>query len=124
MASALITGANRGIGLALARQLGGRGDQVIAVCRNPPGELNAGNVRVESGVDVTSDQAVAALAGKVGRASLDLLVLNAGILRADSLDGVALEEVRAQIEVNAIAPLRVVVALRPALRPGAKIAVI
>jgi NAD(P)-dependent dehydrogenase (short-subunit alcohol dehydrogenase family) len=79
---------------------------------------------VESGVDVTSDQAVAALAAKIGAGSLDLLVLNAGILRGDGLEDVALEDVRAQIEVNAIAPLRVTLALRRALRPGAKIAAI
>jgi NAD(P)-dependent dehydrogenase (short-subunit alcohol dehydrogenase family) len=124
MASVLITGANRGIGLALARRFAGRGDQVIAVCRQTSSELDALGVQVESGVDVTSDQAVAALAAKMRAGSLDLLVLNAGILREDGLDDVALEDVRAQIEVNAIAPLRVAVALRPALHPGAKIAAI
>jgi NAD(P)-dependent dehydrogenase (short-subunit alcohol dehydrogenase family) len=124
MANVLITGANRGIGLALARRLAGRGDQVIAVCRKASDELEGLGVRVESGVDVTSDQAVAALAAKIGAGSLDLLVLNAGILRGDGLEDVALEDVRAQIEVNAIAPLRVTLALRRALRPGAKIAAI
>jgi NAD(P)-dependent dehydrogenase (short-subunit alcohol dehydrogenase family) len=124
MASVLVTGANRGIGLALVRRFAGRGDQVIAVCRQPSPELKLDNVRVESEVDVTSDDAVAKLARKVGPGSLDLLVLNAGILRHDDLDDVKLEEVRAQIEVNAIAPLRLALALRPALRPGAKIAAI
>jgi len=124
MATVLVTGANRGIGLALVRRFAGRGDQVIAVCRQPSAELKLGNVRVESEVDVTSDDAVAKLAKKVGTGSLDLLVLNAGILRHDDLDDVKLEEVRDQIEVNAIAPLRLALALRPALRPGAKIAAI
>ncbi|HXU83793.1 MAG TPA: SDR family oxidoreductase [Polyangia bacterium] len=124
MATVLVTGANRGIGLALVRRFAGRGDQVIAVCRQPSAELKLGHVRVESEVDVTSDDAVAKLAKKVGTGSLDLLVLNAGILRHDDLDDVKLEEVRDQIEVNAIAPLRLALALRPALRPGAKIAAI
>jgi NAD(P)-dependent dehydrogenase (short-subunit alcohol dehydrogenase family) len=124
MATVLITGANRGIGLALARRLAGRGDQVIAVCRKTSDELQALGVRVESGVDVTSDQAVAALAARVGAGTIDLLVLNAGILRDDHLDDVTLDEVRAQMEVNAIAPLRVALALRRALRPGGKIAAI
>jgi NAD(P)-dependent dehydrogenase (short-subunit alcohol dehydrogenase family) len=124
MATVLITGANRGIGLALTRRLAGRGDQVIAVCRQPTAELQLKNVRVESGVEVTSDEAVAALAKKVGANSLDLLILNAGILRDDGLDTVELEEVRTQLEVNAVAPLRLALALRPALRPGAKIAAI
>jgi NAD(P)-dependent dehydrogenase (short-subunit alcohol dehydrogenase family) len=124
MASVLITGANRGIGLALARRYAGRGDQVIAVCRRASPELSALGVRVEGGVDVTSDPAVSALAAKLEPGSLDLLVLNAGILRDDGLDDVSLEDVRAQLEVNAVAPLRLALALRPALRPGGKIAVI
>ena len=97
---------------------------MIAVCRKTSDELQALGVRVESGVDVTSDQAVAALAARVGAGTIDLLVLNAGILRDDHLDDVTLDEVRAQMEVNAIAPLRVALALRRALRPGGKIAAI
>jgi len=124
MASVLITGANRGIGLALTRRFAGRGDQVIAVCRRPSAELQLKNVRIESDVDVTSDQAVAALAKKLDPQSLDLLILNAGILRDDGLESVSLADVREQIEVNAIAPLRLALALRPALRKGAKIAAI
>ena len=124
MASVLITGANRGIGLALTRRFAGRGDQVIAVCRRPSAELQMKNVRIESDVDVTSDKAVAALAAKVEAGSLDLLILNAGILRDDGLDTVNLADVREQIEVNAIAPLRLALALRPALRKGAKVAAI
>jgi NAD(P)-dependent dehydrogenase (short-subunit alcohol dehydrogenase family) len=124
MASVLITGANRGIGLALARLFAGRGDQVIAVCRRSSPELEALGVRVVPDVEITSERAVAALAEKLRGGALDLLVLNAGILRADSLEDLDLEEVRRQIEVNAIAPLRVVAALRSALRSGGKIAAI
>jgi NAD(P)-dependent dehydrogenase (short-subunit alcohol dehydrogenase family) len=124
MARALITGANRGIGLALAKRLADRGDEVVAVCRQSSAELAGLKVQVESGVDVTSDEAVAALARRIGPASLDLLVLNAGILRHDDLKNAELDEVRSQIEVNAIAPLRITKALLPALRPGAKIAAI
>lgn len=122
MASVLITGANRGIGLALTKRLAARGDQVIAVCRQPSPELQLKNVQVESGVDVTSDSAVAALAKKLAPESLDLLILNAGILHDDDLDSVRLDEVREQLEVNAVAPLRLVLALRPALRRGSKVA--
>jgi NAD(P)-dependent dehydrogenase (short-subunit alcohol dehydrogenase family) len=124
MASVLVTGANRGIGLALVRRFAQRGDEVIAVCRRPSAELEACKVRVESGVDLTSDEAVAALGRKLAGRTLDFLVLNAGVLQDDDLDSVTVDEVRAQLEVNAIAPLRVTLALRPALRAGAKIGVI
>jgi NAD(P)-dependent dehydrogenase (short-subunit alcohol dehydrogenase family) len=124
MANVLITGANRGIGLALAGQLSRRKDSVIAVCRESSPALEALKVRVEPGVDVTSDAAVATLARKIEPGSLDLLVLNAGILKDDHLDDVTLADVEAQIAVNAVAPLRVMLALRRALKSGGKVAAI
>jgi len=124
MATALVTGANRGIGLGFVRRLTRRADRVIAVCRKSSPELEAMAVRVESGVDVTSDQSVADLARRLEGIRLDLLVLNAGILRPDDLEGLSLDDVHAQLEVNAVAPLRVVRALRPYLHQGSKIAAI
>jgi NAD(P)-dependent dehydrogenase (short-subunit alcohol dehydrogenase family) len=122
--TALVTGANRGIGLAMVRRLAGRGDRVIAVCRQPSNDLDRLGVRVESGIDVVSDDDVATLAGRLGGTRLDLLVLNAGILRPDDLEGLSLDDVHTQIEINAVAPLRVVKALRPYLHQGSKIAAI
>jgi NAD(P)-dependent dehydrogenase (short-subunit alcohol dehydrogenase family) len=127
MPTVLVTGANRGIGLALCRRFQKRGDSVIAVCRSTSPELDALaalGARVESGVDVTEDAPVAALAERLAGTSIDILVLNAGILRRDDLDGVDLADVRAQLEVNAVAPLRLAKALRPRLASGAKIALI
>ena len=121
---ALVTGANRGIGLALCRRLKERGREVVAVCRTPSPALEALGVRVEAGVDVTSDEAVAALARRLEGVELDELICNAGILREDGLDDRAYGDIRAQLEVNAIAPLRVVAALHHRLRRGGKIALI
>ena len=56
--------------------------------------------------------------------ALDELVCSAGILREDGLDDAAYDDIRAQLEVNAIAPLRVVAALHKNLRRGGKIALI
>jgi NAD(P)-dependent dehydrogenase (short-subunit alcohol dehydrogenase family) len=63
----LITGANRGIGLELCRQLQGRGETVIAVCRQASPELETLGVRIESGVELSNESAIAALGGTVSR---------------------------------------------------------
>jgi NAD(P)-dependent dehydrogenase (short-subunit alcohol dehydrogenase family) len=122
--TALVTGANRGIGLALCNRLKSRGRDVIAVCRASTPELDALGVRVETGVDVTSDEAVSALARRLHGVALDELICNAGILREDALEDRAYDDIRKQIEVNAIAPVRVVAALRRNIRRGGKIALI
>src|SRR6188508_3147148 len=122
--TALVTGANRGIGLALCRRLKEGGRDVIAVCRKSSPALDALGVRVEAGVDVTSDDAVSGLARRLAGVALDELICSAGILREDGLDDAAYDDIRAQLEVNAIAPLRVVAALRKNLRPGGKVALI
>ena len=122
--TALVTGANRGIGLALCRRLKEGGREVIGVCRKSSPALDALGVRVEAGVDVTSDDAVSGLAGRLAGVALDELICSAGILREDGLDDAAYDDIRAQLEVNAIAPLRVVAALRKNLRRGGKVALI
>jgi NAD(P)-dependent dehydrogenase (short-subunit alcohol dehydrogenase family) len=64
-ATAIVIGANRGIGLALCRELAARGRQVIAVCRRRSKELDALGARVEDGVDVRDGDAVALLAERL-----------------------------------------------------------
>jgi NAD(P)-dependent dehydrogenase (short-subunit alcohol dehydrogenase family) len=120
----VVTGANRGIGLALCRRLKESGRDVIGVCRQSSPALDALGVRVEAGVDVTSDEAVAGLARRLAGVALDEIVCNAGILREDGLDDVAFDDIRDQFEVNAVAPLRVVAALRGNLGRGGKSALI
>jgi NAD(P)-dependent dehydrogenase (short-subunit alcohol dehydrogenase family) len=120
----VVVGANRGIGLALCRLLKQRGRQVIAACRQSSAPLQALDVRIETGVDITSDRAVADFAGRLKDDDVAELICNAGILREDSLNDVKSDDVRAQIEVNAIGPLRVVKALRGRLRSDAKVALI
>jgi NAD(P)-dependent dehydrogenase (short-subunit alcohol dehydrogenase family) len=124
MKSALITGANRGIGLELARQLRARGDAVIAVCRKPSPELDAIGARVESEVDVADAGSIRRLCERLGDEELDLLINNAGILEHESLGSLDFEAIRRQFEVNAVGPLRVTEALLPRLGRGAKIALV
>ncbi|HLK88507.1 MAG TPA: SDR family oxidoreductase [Polyangia bacterium] len=120
----LVVGANRGIGLSLCKRLKAQGRQVIATCRQSAPALDALGVRVESGVDVKDDAGVDALRERIEGLTLDELVCNAGILREDDLRDVDLGDVREQIEVNAIGPLRVVKALRGNIRRGGKLALI
>ncbi len=122
MKLALITGANRGIGLELTRQLLGRGVQVVAACRSSSQELDASGAEVITGVDVTNDDSVAKLAAALGDRSLDLLVNNAGILTRESLDDLDFDRIREQFEINSLSPLRVTQALLANLSNGSLVA--
>lgn len=123
MATWIVTGTTRGIGLELCRQLQARGDEAIAVCRSGSAELEAIGCRVIEGVDVGRGDAGAALAAAVeDLVSIDVLVNNAAIARWDTLETLDLDDARDQLEVNTLGPLRVTTALLPRLRSGAKIA--
>lgn len=125
MTLSVVTGANRGIGLAIARVLKERGHTVVAACRKESQELSALGVEVVTGVDVSTDAGVARLVSAVGERSVDLLVNNAGILSwNDSVDAPDFEGIRRQFEVNAVAPLKVTAALKPRLGKGSKVALI
>lgn len=127
MKTVLITGANRGIGLALAQQFTTRGDKVIGVCRHASAELERTGARVEAGVDVTEEAALDALAGRLGDTRIDTLVLNAGIMGREkfgAIDADGFESMRRQFEVNALGPLRVAQALSGLLADGSKIGII
>ena len=121
MATYVVTGANRGIGYEYCRQLQGRGDTVIAVCRTASAELKQLGVRVEEGVDLTSETAVATLQTRLGDAAIDVLINNAGILQRNTLAKLDFDSIRTQFEVNALGPLRVTQALLPQLKAGAKL---
>ena len=121
MATYLVTGANRGIGLEYCRQLKQRGDDVIAVCRSASEELKDLNVAIETDVDLTSDRDVARLVEKLDGTTIDVLINNAGILERVSLDNLDIESIRKQFEVNALAPLRLTHALLSNLKSGSKI---
>lgn len=124
MATVLITGANRGIGLALARHCVARKHRVIATCRSSSAQLDALDVEVHTGVDVSEQASLARLDASLGDAPIDVLINNAGILLPTSLDQLDFAAIQRQLDVNAIGPLRVFAAVRARLRAGSKIAII
>jgi NAD(P)-dependent dehydrogenase (short-subunit alcohol dehydrogenase family) len=124
MNKVLITGANRGIGLELCRQLVARGDEVIAVCRIASDELRALNLRVIESVDVSSAGSVNALQNQLGFIELDWLINNAGILGVETLGSFDFDSMERQFRVNTLGPLRVTEALLPNLTAGARVGII
>ena len=122
MASVLVTGANRGIGLEYCRQLRARGDDVIAVCREPSPELQALSVRIEAGLDQSAPAMPAQLVQRLDGLPLQWVILNAGILESIGFDQLDEGSILRQFEVNALAPLRLVRALVGQMPSGGKLA--
>ena len=124
MTTWLVTGANRGIGLELCRQLAARKEDVIAACRTPSKELDAlgAQVKVVAGVDVSSDDAGGILLRATEGKTLGVLLHNAGVMMPSSLEDLDFEAMRREMEVNAFGPLRLTKALLPRLAKGSKVA--
>lgn len=120
----VVTGANRGIGLEIARILAERGETVFAVCRRSTPELDALSVQVLDEVDVSDGQSVDSLGDRLRGETLDLLINNAGILNSGALDNLDWDSIRRQFEVNTLGPLRVTVALLPLMRSGSKVGIV
>ena len=123
MPNALVTGANRGIGLELCRQLKAAGWSVIGACRSGNAHL-AAVAEVWEGIDVADDAVLAALRARIGERSLDLLINNAGILQRNDLSNMDWDSMRRQFETNSLGPLRVTSALLEHLAPGSKVAIV
>jgi len=125
MAQAIVTGANKGIGLALVELLRQRELGVLATCRKSSVELEKTGAEIVSGVEVTDDAGLAKLVAAVGARAVDLLINNAGIMVwPESLETLDPAAIRRQFEVNALAPLRITNALRGRLARGAKVGLI
>lgn len=124
LATFLVTGANRGIGLEFCRQLHARHDQVIAVCRQASPKLEAIGVEIQSGIELTSEASITALVQNLNNRPLDGVILNAGILQSMGLENLDIEGIKHQFEVNALAPLLLARSLMGQMPRGAKLALI
>jgi NAD(P)-dependent dehydrogenase (short-subunit alcohol dehydrogenase family) len=125
MTTFLITGANRGIGLAMAEALIARGDRVIAAVRDPfrvPDVLKTAAKEhcVIVGMDVGDQRSVDRAAAAITE-PVDVLVNNAGVNPPgrSSATNADLLELMQVLAVNTVAPLRVAQAFLPHLRRSA-----
>ena len=124
MSTVVITGANRGIGLELARQFKQRGDDVVALCRKSSDELAELDVEVVDEVDVADGAGVGQLAANLENRRVDVLVNCAGILSDESLGDLDFDRIRRQFEINSLGPLRVTAALKGNLGEGSKVGIV
>ena len=122
MKHVVITGANRGIGLELARHYQAEGWRVTGTCRETSPELEKVAAQVLDDIDVTNQKSIERLVAALQGQTIDLLINNAGLMQDDTLGGINVDSLRLQMETNAFAPLRISEALLPNLQAGSKIA--
>jgi NAD(P)-dependent dehydrogenase (short-subunit alcohol dehydrogenase family) len=125
MSNVVITGANRGIGLALTTAYSKRGDTVFACCRTPSQAealqalASKHSVNVLA-LDVRDERSVAALASTLADVPIDTLINNAGVsggpAERQTAASMNFSAAADAFNVNALGPLRVLQALLPALK--------
>ncbi len=129
--SALIIGASRGLGRALAAEYLARGWQVTATVRGSArtglddlAKSSDGRLVVES-VDITVPEQVAALRGRLAQETFDLLFVNAGVTNGpeETVADVSTDTFIRLMVTNALSPMRVVEALQDLVAPDGTIAV-
>lgn len=125
MASVLITGTSKGIGFEAALAFGRAGHKVFATMRNPSQSPQLAQIAAKeklpieiSTMDVDSDQSVIQAIASVHRdhGPVDVLVNNAGVERAGSVEELPIADFRAVMETNYFGALRCIQAVVPPMR--------
>jgi len=120
MPSALITGANRGLGLEFTRQYLADGWRVYAACRDPASAFELHRLADENhetlrtlALDVTDPASINAAATELGGQAIDLLLNNAGIIgpRGQTIGNIDYDAWKEVLDVNTLGPMRVSEAL-------------
>lgn len=129
MATVLVTGANRGLGLEFCRQYADKGDRVIACCRNPlrAEQLTAltqhySTIQVET-LDVADFHQIDALALKYNDTDIDILINNAGVYDDKSSQGFGKLDYQAwsnSFLINSQAPIKLAEVFLPQVSRSSK----
>ncbi|MFN7701319.1 MAG: SDR family NAD(P)-dependent oxidoreductase [Deltaproteobacteria bacterium] len=124
---AVVTGANRGLGLGVVEQLGQRGYRVVLASRDPEaGEREAARARargrdvIAAALDVASAESIRAFSEALGPDRIDAIVSNAGV----ALDGFDLSVVQRTLAVNYFGATAVVRALEDRLGVGSRVVMV
>jgi len=120
----VITGANRGIGLALTKEYLQRGAEVLGLCRSASEGLKETGAQILEGVDVSEDASMPQVLQCIANRRVDILINNAGVLHSECFGVLDFDTINKQLEINAIAPLRVTETLLDNLHEGSKVALI
>lgn len=122
--NAVISGANRGLGLAFCRQLHLAGYRVLGVCRKKSPELINLGVEIEENIDVSKREHIEDLASRLKMDHIDLVINNAGIGLEDNLYDMDFDGLTRHFLTNSFGSCMLSLALVPRMKPGAKIAFI
>jgi len=124
MATVLVTGVNRGLGLEFLKQYAEAGWTVIGTCRDLSQAVEASRIADESGsvelypLEVTDADSVAHLADSLSQRSIDVLILNAGVMGAASLalENLDPDDFLHSLRVNTVMPALMIQAFREAVK--------
>lgn len=120
----MVTGASRGIGLAVAQALAGEGARVAMIARTAAAVRAAARPLDALAIpcDIADDSAAAAAVEQVTRelGAPEILVNNAGLFVLATVESQSIDELRATLDINLVAPFVMARALLPAMREAAR----
>jgi NAD(P)-dependent dehydrogenase (short-subunit alcohol dehydrogenase family) len=121
----LITGAGRGIGYQLAKQLSQKGHTIYAIVRTVTEELKAlKNVTIIEGLDLEHVATIDHIVENSNLPQLNWVIMNAGIMLDTPFKDLEIESIQKELQVNAIAPLYFIKKLLPRMKDGTKIGLV